>query len=197
METGRVLSMLIVQATRQIKNDQLEAAKRSVDEAIRYYEANWHEVGPGGASAVTPAIVRCQAQVAALLKVKIGKLQAHAGIEQKDNDLLRCGNDVILQGSTSLRCLLKSRTFAKQALHERKEHHHQQEKQNKIIKTVSEETLTDSDVSIQHRYRKENLVLQPQSFDCCISRALARKENLLKASTGTDTHQALPAMTTP
>lgn len=111
METGRVLSMLNLQASRQMRNDNLDAAKRSVNEAIRYYQHDGarrsshrhrhhrrHEA----------EMLRCQAQVAALLKLKIGRLQAALGEQKRDDELLASGRRIIAQSSRTLRGMLPS-----------------------------------------------------------------------------------------
>jgi len=103
METGRVLSMLNEKASKQLKNEQFDAAKRTVNEAIRYYEQSETACGK------QDPILKCQAQVSALLKLKIGRLQAALGAQKNDDRLLASGKHIISQSSRTLRAILDAK----------------------------------------------------------------------------------------
>ena len=109
METNRVLSMLNLQASRQLRNGQLEAAQRSVDEAIRYFEAACRRLQQEerrNPQETTTELWKSQVQVSALLKMKLGKMQASMGAQKKDDRLVASGKTVIAQSSRTLRGIL-------------------------------------------------------------------------------------------
>jgi len=110
METNRVLSMLNLQASRQLRNGQLEAAQRSVDEAIRYFEAACRRLQQEErlyhSQETTTELWKSQVQVSALLKMKLGKMQASMGAQKKDERLVASGKTVIAQSSRTLRGIL-------------------------------------------------------------------------------------------
>lgn len=114
METSRVLSMLNAQAARQLQKEQLDAAKRSVNEAIRYYD-DYKSINNKTNFNPNPneiALLRCQAQVSALLKLKIGRLEAALGSQTHNDRLVQSGKKVITQSSRTLRGMLQDKKRA-------------------------------------------------------------------------------------
>ena len=109
-ETCHVLSMLNAQASRQMKNEQLEAAKRTVDEAMRYYNESVQR-RQGTTSSSSPhkidLMVLCQARVSILLKVKIGRLEVALGSQTKNDRLVQTGNKTMALCTRNLQKLLK------------------------------------------------------------------------------------------
>ena len=107
METSRVLTMLNAQASRQLQNEQLEAAKRTVNEAIRYYEDSKSILRiSSGSSPHEDALVRCQAQVSVLLKLKIGRREAALGAQTNNDRLSESAQKIIMQSTRSLRGIM-------------------------------------------------------------------------------------------
>ena len=110
-ETGRVLSMLNAKASRQMKNEQLDAAKRTVDEAMRYYDESVKR-RQGNTSSSSPhhendLMVLCLARVSILLKVKIGRLEVTLGSQTKNDLMVQAGNKTMAQCTRPLQGLLK------------------------------------------------------------------------------------------
>ena len=108
METSRVLTMLNAQASRQLENKQFEAAKRTVNEAIRYYEDSKSVIRSRGNSGGPheDALVRCQAQVSILLQLKIGRREAAIGAQTQNDRLSQSAQRMISQSTRSLRGIM-------------------------------------------------------------------------------------------
>ena len=120
-ETSRVLSMLNAKAARQMKNDQLEAAKRTVDEAMRYYDESVKRRQVKTSSSLPykcDLMVLCQARLTILLKVKIGRLEVAMGSQTKNDRLVQAGNKTMAQCTRPLKGLLTERSSSKSIIHE-------------------------------------------------------------------------------
>ena len=109
METCRVLTMLNAQASRQLQNEQLDAAKRTVNEAIRYYDESKSILRSSNLPPNEAALVQCQAQVSALLKLKIGRREAAMGSQTHNDRLTQSGKKMITQSTRSLREILQDK----------------------------------------------------------------------------------------
>ena len=115
-ETCRVLSMLNATASRQLKNGQFEAARRTVHEAIRYFAESEKRKRMARNSSSAPnnnkfdLMVLCQAQVSIMLKVKIGRMEVALDSQTKNGRVvLQAGNKTMAQCTRILRQLLKER----------------------------------------------------------------------------------------
>lgn len=108
METSRVLTMLNAQASRQLQNEQFESAKRTVNEAIRYYEdsKSFSRSSSSSSGPHEDALVRCQAQVSVLLKLKIARREAALGAQTNNDSLSQAAQKMITQSTRSLRGII-------------------------------------------------------------------------------------------
>lgn len=109
-ETCLVLSMLNAKASRQMKNEQLEAAKRTVEEAMRYYaesKKRWQSKTSSSSPHKFDLMALCQARVSILLRVKIGRLEMALGSQTKNDRLVLAGNKTMAQCTRNLQGLLK------------------------------------------------------------------------------------------
>ena len=123
-ETCRVLSMLNATASRQLKNGQFEAARRTVHEAIRYFAESEKRKRMARNSSSAPnnnkfdLMVLCQAQVSIMLKVKIGRMEVALDSQTKNGRVVQAGNKTMAQCTRILRQLLKERN-SKSRVHEK------------------------------------------------------------------------------
>ena len=101
--------MLNAQASRQLQNEQLDAAKRTVNEAIRYYDESKSILRSSNLPPNEAALVQCQAQVSALLKLKIGRREAAMGSQTHNDRLTQSGKKMITQSTRSLREILQDK----------------------------------------------------------------------------------------
>ena len=124
-ETVGVLTMLNAKASRQLNNKQLDEAKRTVQEAVRYYNAfiirrmaqsssNTSSTSSCCSNSSTYSsdsphqvnLVRCQGQLSVLLQLKIGRLEVAVGTQANNDHLIQSATRTIAKCTRKLHLML-------------------------------------------------------------------------------------------
>ena len=114
--------MLNAKASRQLNNKQLDEAKRTVQEAVRYYNAFIIRRMAQSSSSTSSCcsnsstyssysphqvnLVRCQGQLSVLLQLKIGRLEVAVGTQANNDHLIQSATRTIAKCTRKLHLML-------------------------------------------------------------------------------------------
>ena len=92
-----------------MENEQLDVAKRTLNEAIRFYDDfnTRRTANPSSGSPHQVNLVISQAQLSLLLKLKIGRLEVAVGTHTKNDRLTQSGGKTMKQCTCKLRGMLQ------------------------------------------------------------------------------------------